>query len=160
VYAAKAGRVLRAGTRSGYGNTIELTHPEDNKATVYAHLSRMLVSAGDTVSAGQQIGEVGNTGGAAGMGCHLHFEVHEGTTTNFASGRHRLDPAAWLTANGLSPAASSSVMLALRETPQDEWTDQAFAGEGGLTGPNPWLIVGVGAAIGAAVAWLVDDRRV
>ena len=61
-----------------YGNIIILEHsftgtPFDRLYTVYAHLSKMDVSSGQTVTAGEKIGEVGLTGTASGS--HLHFEV-------------------------------------------------------------------------------------
>ena len=55
-------------------------------ATLYCHLSRVLVTGGQPVPAGAAIGEVGSTGNSTGP--HLHFEVH-------LRGR-LLDPAAWL----------------------------------------------------------------
>jgi murein DD-endopeptidase MepM/ murein hydrolase activator NlpD len=75
VRAATAGIVTFASWDGPYGNKIEITHP-DGLVTWYAHLSRSDVSAGDTVSTGQQIGLVGSTGNSTGP--HLHFEVHPG----------------------------------------------------------------------------------
>ncbi|MDP9406001.1 MAG: M23 family metallopeptidase, partial [Actinomycetota bacterium] len=64
--------VVSAGERGGYGNTVVLDHG-DGLATLYAHQSRLAVSAGETVSRGQVIGYVGSTGYSTGP--HLHFEV-------------------------------------------------------------------------------------
>lgn len=72
VPAPKAGRVVAAGPQGGYGTTVVLEHP-DGVRTRYAHLSSLHVAEGDTVTAGQTIGEVGQTGRATGP--HLHFEV-------------------------------------------------------------------------------------
>ena len=47
--------------------------------TAYAHMTRRLVSAGQTVAAGQQVGTVGSTGNSTGP--HLHFEVYVGGST-------------------------------------------------------------------------------
>jgi murein DD-endopeptidase MepM/ murein hydrolase activator NlpD len=82
---ARAGSVSFAGTRSGYGLTVEVDHG-DGVVTRYAHLSEMQVKAGDAVAAGQVIAKSGATGRATGP--HLHFEVLEG-------GRP-VDPAGWL----------------------------------------------------------------
>ncbi len=61
-----------------YGNIVVLEHPLprmpfDRLYTLYAHLSKIDVSSGQTVTAGEIIGEVGLTGTA--LGSHLHFEV-------------------------------------------------------------------------------------
>ncbi len=60
-----------------YGSLIILKHELDQFSqpvyTLYAHLSKRLVNTGQSVQAGQQIGEVGASGGAEGS--HLHFEV-------------------------------------------------------------------------------------
>lgn len=72
VRAAASGEVLYAGWVSGYGQVVILDHG-GGITTVYAHLSRMLVSEGQSVRAGDVIGRVGRTGLATTA--HLHFEV-------------------------------------------------------------------------------------
>jgi hypothetical protein len=69
-----------SGMRS-YGNMILIKHPNGMK-TRYAHLQTVLVSKGQSVKAGQQIGVQGNTGNSYGV--HLHYEVYNsnGTRTN------------------------------------------------------------------------------
>lgn len=75
VMAAATGRVIVAkvgGYNGGYGNMVIMTH-DDGIQTVYAHLRAVYVTPGQTVTQGQQIGELGNTGRSTGP--HLHFEV-------------------------------------------------------------------------------------
>lgn len=80
VLAAKAGTVSQSYYSSSYGNYIVISHG-GGLMTAYAHLSSRLVSAGASVSAGQQIGKVGSTGNSTGN--HLHFEVYvNGSTVN------------------------------------------------------------------------------
>jgi murein DD-endopeptidase MepM/ murein hydrolase activator NlpD len=64
---------------SGYGNAIVLFHPDLGLYSFYAHLSKVAVTPGQTVAAGQVIGAVGNTtnGKFPGMGAHLHFEMRK-----------------------------------------------------------------------------------
>lgn len=76
VYAAYAGVVQKAEVSSSYGNVVYLKHRGNTQTTLYAHLSRYLVSTGDVVTPGQLIGYTGNTGQSDGI--HLHFEVHNG----------------------------------------------------------------------------------
>ncbi len=71
VRAVGDGTVDFAGQQSGYGNIVVIQH-RNNQQTVYAHLSRIDVRGGQTVSQGQFIGAVGSTGWATGP--HLHFE--------------------------------------------------------------------------------------
>jgi murein DD-endopeptidase MepM/ murein hydrolase activator NlpD len=71
--AIHAGTITAAGYSGGYGYAI--TVKQDNGVEViYAHSRRLLVQAGQKVTAGQVIGEVGNTG--ASYGTHLHLEIH------------------------------------------------------------------------------------
>ncbi len=74
VYAASAGVVLGARPNGGYGNWIQIDHPE-KLSTVYAHLSRFApgLKAGAPVRRGELIGFVGSTGRSTGP--HLHFEL-------------------------------------------------------------------------------------
>lgn len=72
VYATGNAVVARAGWQPGYGYLIELNHGFGYK-TRYGHLSQMHVSAGDSVTRGQVIADVGNTGVSSGS--HLHYEV-------------------------------------------------------------------------------------
>lgn len=72
VMASCGGTVIRAGWGSGYGRLICIQHP-DGRETRYGHLSKILVSAGQTVKQGQKIALSGNTGNSTGP--HLHFEI-------------------------------------------------------------------------------------
>jgi murein DD-endopeptidase MepM/ murein hydrolase activator NlpD len=75
------GKVEFAGTMGGYGNVVQIAHGRGD-TTLYAHLSRIDVRPGQTVTRGDRIGAVGATGWATGP--HLHFEFK-------ANGVHR-DP--------------------------------------------------------------------
>lgn len=74
VKAAGAGVVTFAGSKSGYGRTIEIRHNSEH-STLYAHNSKLLVKVGERVKRGQVIAKMGSTGRSTG--CHLHFEVHK-----------------------------------------------------------------------------------
>jgi murein DD-endopeptidase MepM/ murein hydrolase activator NlpD len=72
--AARGGRVEYAGFQSAAGYYVVIDGAATGIDYVYMHLrGRALVSTGDRVFTGQQIGEVGETGRATG--CHLHFEL-------------------------------------------------------------------------------------
>lgn len=71
-YAADSGTVIIAGYSASAGNWIVISHG-NGLITKYMHASSLLVSAGQQVSRGQQIGTVGNTGNS--FGAHLHFQV-------------------------------------------------------------------------------------
>lgn len=72
VVASSGGTVAKAGWGSGYGYVVYINHP-DGRQTRYGHLSKVLVSAGQTVSQGQRIALSGNTGVSTGP--HVHFEI-------------------------------------------------------------------------------------
>ncbi|AYA76875.1 hypothetical protein DOE78_16295 [Bacillus sp. Y1] len=73
IYSVDGGIVTKSYYSGSYGHVIFVKH-QNNIETVYAHLKARFVNAGDTVKAGQQLGEMGSTGDSSGV--HLHFEVH------------------------------------------------------------------------------------
>jgi murein DD-endopeptidase MepM/ murein hydrolase activator NlpD len=75
------GHVEFAGVQNGFGNVVIVRH-NATEETVYAHLSRIAVRAGQAVQQGELVGAVGQTGWATGP--HLHFEFR-------VNGMHR-DP--------------------------------------------------------------------
>jgi len=85
VFAVAAGTVVRAGSDRSYGNVVVIDH-HNGYQTLYAHNSKLLVKAGEQVSAGRPIAKVGSTGRSTGP--HLHFEIHR-------SGQ-RVDPGPYL----------------------------------------------------------------
>lgn len=78
IVASADGVVIRSDYSSSYGNVVYLSHHINGQTftTVYAHMSSRSVSVGQTVSQGQQLGFMGNTGDSTGQ--HLHFEIHAG----------------------------------------------------------------------------------
>jgi murein DD-endopeptidase MepM/ murein hydrolase activator NlpD len=72
VLASARGVVVYAGKMPGYGNLVEVDHGYGYR-TRYAHLSSVIVKAGDEVSGNQLLGRVGSIGRSTGP--HLHFEV-------------------------------------------------------------------------------------
>jgi murein DD-endopeptidase MepM/ murein hydrolase activator NlpD len=75
------GHVIFAGMSGGSGNLVRIAH-SNGYETMYMHLSRILVHAGEHVDAGQRIGLVGMTGLATGP--HLDFRIlQNGTYRNF-----------------------------------------------------------------------------
>lgn len=80
VMASASGTVAKAGWGSGYGYVVYINH-SDGRQTRYAHLSKVLVSVGQSVSQGQKIALSGNTGVSSGP--HVHFElIINGTRVN------------------------------------------------------------------------------
>ena len=74
VRAAGGATVRQTGEDPEYGRFVLLEHPEEYQ-TMYGHLSRTLVTSGDTVVAGQVIGLSGNSGRSTAP--HLHFEIRQ-----------------------------------------------------------------------------------
>ncbi|MHA7966437.1 peptidoglycan DD-metalloendopeptidase family protein [Paenibacillus sp. CAU 1782] len=80
IYAAADGVITLSENTYPQGNNIIVDHGRGIK-TRYLHLNKRLVEVGDTVTKGQQIGELGNTGRSTGP--HLHYEVFvNGTNVN------------------------------------------------------------------------------
>lgn len=81
IRAAASGTVLlaRMGWNGAYGNMVIIQHPNGTK-TLYSHLSKLASTTGQSVSQGDIIGYVGNSGrvraAKGGNGAHLHFEVY------------------------------------------------------------------------------------
>ncbi|SMC39588.1 M23 family metallopeptidase [Papillibacter cinnamivorans] len=67
------GKVIAVGDSSSLGKYLEIEHA-GGVTTLYAHCSKICVSAGQSVAMGSKVAEVGNTGISTGP--HLHFEVH------------------------------------------------------------------------------------
>ncbi len=72
LFAAKAGKVTFAGWDGNYGYAVVIDHGNGYQ-TRYAHASALCVRKGETVSQGQQVAKLGNTGRSTGP--HLHFEI-------------------------------------------------------------------------------------
>ncbi|MEU2675075.1 LysM peptidoglycan-binding domain-containing M23 family metallopeptidase [Streptomyces sp. NPDC007164] len=89
-----SGTVVTAGWGGAYGNQVVVKHA-DGHYSQYGHLSSISVSAGQAVSAGQQLGLSGATGNATGP--HLHFEVRTGPAYG-----SDIDPIAFLASHGIS----------------------------------------------------------
>ncbi len=77
VRSAGNGKVIYAGVKGGYGNTVIIQHANGTQ-TLYAHLSKINVQQGSNVSGSTYIGAVGSTGRSTGP--HLHFEVRRNGT--------------------------------------------------------------------------------
>lgn len=72
IFAAAKGKVVQAGWNSGYGLTVVIDHGYGYQ-TLYGHASKLLVQAGQMVTRGDVIAQVGATGIATSP--HLHYEV-------------------------------------------------------------------------------------
>lgn len=84
VVAAAGGTVTRVANEgsTSYGRWVEVSHG-NGYTTRYAHLSVQSVSVGQSVSQGQKLGAVGNTGGSTGP--HLHYEQRHNGAAERAS---------------------------------------------------------------------------
>lgn len=93
ILAAAPGTVRFAGVHGGYGNFVEIDHG-DGTRTRYGHLSRIDVTAGETVARGATLGLMGSTGRSTGN--HLHFEYWVGGVA--------VDPLRYLARAPVSPS--------------------------------------------------------
>ncbi len=94
VQSVGVGTVVEAGWGGAYGNQVVIKM-HDGTYTQYAHLSSVSVSAGQKVTAGQQIGLSGATGNVTGA--HLHFEAR--MSAEYGSD---LDPVSYLRSHGVN----------------------------------------------------------
>jgi murein DD-endopeptidase MepM/ murein hydrolase activator NlpD len=72
VHAPAAGTVTFAGSHAEYGLSVTIDHGADLR-TIYGHLSKIMVTSGEKVARGAQLGLTGNTGRSSGP--HLHYEI-------------------------------------------------------------------------------------
>lgn len=97
VQAAHGGTiVIESGGSWGWSGRwlVKVQTAPGNLTTWYGHMQSLSVAAGQTVKAGQVIGQVGSEGNSTG--CHLHFEVHPHGGGYL---QDQVDPAAWLDKN-------------------------------------------------------------
>ena len=71
IKAADGGKVIYAGVKGGYGNTVIIQHP-DGTSTLYGHLDKINTTQGAYLNNGTMLGTVGSTGKSTGP--HLHYE--------------------------------------------------------------------------------------
>jgi murein DD-endopeptidase MepM/ murein hydrolase activator NlpD len=103
IMAPEAGiaRVVGEAQSGGYGNMVEILNEQGKVIHRMAHMSEMMVKTGDKISAGSEIGKVGNTGRSTGA--HLHWEQFDPTTGK------QIDPLAALAAKqGKGPGFGST----------------------------------------------------
>ncbi|MGM0846006.1 MAG: peptidoglycan DD-metalloendopeptidase family protein [Bacillota bacterium] len=87
VYSVDEGIVTKSYYSTSYGHVVFVKH-HNGYETVYGHLHERIVSEGQAVAKGEEIGTMGNTGRSTGT--HLHFEVHKGDWTVHKD--HAIDP--------------------------------------------------------------------
>lgn len=88
--------VRRVATEAAAGRYVVFHDGDSGEDYVYMHMSSVDVATGDSVSAGDKVGEVGQTGDATA--CHLHFE--EWTAPGWYAGGHAKDPLSFLRSLG------------------------------------------------------------
>jgi murein DD-endopeptidase MepM/ murein hydrolase activator NlpD len=80
IFAAGDGKIISTGWDNAYGLTVQIEHM-NGLVSKYAHASKILVSEGQDIKAGEKIALIGNTGRSTGP--HLHFEIiKSGTPVN------------------------------------------------------------------------------
>ena len=104
VYAAHAG-TIEIDTTEGWAGPqlVKVTTGAGSLTTWYAHMQTVTVSRGQTVAAGEPIGQVGKEGNVSG--CHLHFEVHLKNGSIYGS--DNVDPSTWLAQNASRPTQAA-----------------------------------------------------
>ena len=109
ILAVADGVVVHAEYTGNYGGLVIIEHTVNGErvASYYAHMweTGIHVTEGQTVAAGQHIGDVGSSGKSTGP--HLHLEIHPG-----GQGADPVDSDAWLTEHGTEGVAASDTALA------------------------------------------------
>jgi len=96
IEAFAAGKVVYAGQATGYGNTVVIDHGNGQR-TLYAHLNRINVQNGDSVTADTMIATMGRSGNTPSTGdTHLHFEVRSGARAGEPFSGRAVDPLPYL----------------------------------------------------------------
>ncbi len=136
IRAAACGSVTIAGTQSGYGNIVCITH-NSQFSTCYAHMSRFAVSQGAQVRQGQVIGYVGCTGSCTGP--HVHFETRVNGNAQ--------DPRQYL--NGRVPGGSSRSASTAKSGAAGGSSGATTSASGGATAAGAEWDAGSGATASA-----------
>lgn len=99
VYACMPGVVQVAiNGQTGYGRHVRILH-DDGALSIYGHLSKLLVSVGERVIAGKEIGKSGgdpkdgSDGDGLSTGAHLHWEIRP--PGKHVSDQSAVDPMGW-----------------------------------------------------------------
>ncbi len=103
IRAPEAGKVTHAGSggsAGGWAGTYVTVQHADGTSSLYAHMSTVSVHAGQTVSGGQNLGQIGMTGRS--FGPHLHFEIYPAGVEP-GDPYSAVNPEPWLRALGLTP---------------------------------------------------------
>lgn len=128
VQAAHGGTiVIESGGSWGWSGRwlVKVQTAPGNLTTWYGHMQSLSVAAGQTVKAGQVIGQVGSEGNSTG--CHLHFEVHPHGGGYL---QDQVDPAAWLKKN------IGKTLDATRQVGALPGTGQVGASPAAVSGPQ------------------------
>lgn len=144
VYAAASGHVLKntcyvgnmGGTCKDWG-AVGILH-DSGYITQYLHMSKLLVSAEDYVSVGQQIGEVGDTCYKCTIGAHLHFEVRATGKEDIQPEKYPIvDPYGWA-GKGSDSLYSANAPWSI--PPKKLWIDYYTFDPAGSLGTSPQAV--------------------
>lgn len=117
--------------RPAYGNMIVVEHPNGMKSR-YGHLSGFGVSVGDSVTAGQYIGDVGHTPVTSNIGNHLHLSVESPFES---TGPYRTVDPFRLIGQGASPQVAASTLSSAAPSTQMA-TKSPVGGDSGVAWAN------------------------
>lgn len=117
-YAIAAGRVVVVGKGDDFGNYVIASASLNGRKyfTVYAHLSKTLVTEGAKVQPGTVIGKTGATGNSSPAYPHLHFEVWTSMKAAKPGEKYRVNPLEILGTIPLEPFANEVIDAWSRST--------------------------------------------